>query len=950
MSKKNQVINLRILSFFSILAILTSVVSIVSMSAVNDGSQPDPNYKIDEYLRQIINTQRSDEKIPLIIILKEQPAHDISIKVKKQYEKEFEDITKPAKKIYSRIKPAIINTGQKNISGLIGLEKSLLTGQEKVTLKTVGDKLESKTREMRRDILNQTSPIVDNTQAPIIEKIKAKGGTIQYSGKILNSITAHVPISYINELSGDPAIYKIYHDYALKESLDISTQAIGANTWWSNGYNGSQMDAAIVDTGIDGSHPALNVDYASVFHAYGKADNPGFYADNSSDPDDLQGHGTHVAGIVASTDTTYRGAGFGIDKLINAKAGWLATDGGGYMNWSDAMEAFNWSIFGNPDDADVISYSFGGFTTNGDSGLEHFIDAIVYDLDIPVVVANGNGGPGSRTVTQPAGAFNILAVGNVYDSNTVTRTDDALLSSSSRGPTLDGRIKPDISAPGTYIMSANNNWEHGADFVSKTGTSMATPIITGSVLLILDYKNMRWQPEAIKALLLNTAEDKGTSGPDNDYGFGYVNLSSTYIHRDNVYTGSIDDLPNGRVEKFYKGITNNGDRATLVWNRHVVYNGSNPPTTYLGLSDLDLIMYNEANGEQISSSASRLDNVEQVKSNANYGSAILKINPYGTFPAGISLEEYALAADEPFVNVTPPAFIINVSNPENITSGTDFNLNVTVNNSGDINAHNVNASVDLPSGFVIVSGANPRTIGIINPGGYRNTSWVIRAPDLVSSARYSLNVTVNSNSYAEIYSGSGNNTILVLGDVTSPASVTALNNITYSTNYINWTWIDPHDQDFTKVKIYINDVYKEDVLKGVKSYNATDLESWTSYTIGTRTVDSTGNTNATVVSHTAFTEPPLIRYINGTLLDSINHTGISGGIIYTNTNISAIANNSGFYSLAVLAGTYDLTAMSEPGYYPNNTLIITTEFSAKVVQDIELTKKPTGNIAGRVSN
>ncbi|CAG0974879.1 hypothetical protein METP1_01449 [Methanosarcinales archaeon] len=54
------------------------------------------------------------------------------------------------------------------------------------------------------------------------------------------------------------------------------------------------------------------------------------------------------------------------------------------------MEALNWSIFGNPDDADVISYSFGGGKTNGDSAFEHFIDAILYGLDISVVAANGN--------------------------------------------------------------------------------------------------------------------------------------------------------------------------------------------------------------------------------------------------------------------------------------------------------------------------------------------------------------------------------------------------------------------------------------------------------------------------------------------------------------------------------------------------------------------------------
>jgi len=173
-------------------------------------------------------------------------------------------------------------------------------------------------------------------------------------------------------------------------------------------------------------------------------------------------------------------------------------------------------------------------------------------------------------------------------------------------------------------------------------------------------------------------------------------------------------------------------------------------------------------------------------------------------------------------------------------------------------------------------------------------------------------------------------------------------NISYSSNYINWTWTDPLDQDFAKVEIYINDVYQHDVLKGIKSFNATDLESWTSYTISTRTVDSFGNINASIISNTAYTEPPLVRYINGTLFDSINKMGISGGVVSTNTSVS-ITNSSGFYSLAVSAGTYDLAATYEPKYYPNNTVTVTTDYSAVVIQDIQLLNKPTGNITGRIT-
>ncbi len=832
--------------------ILIAVIAAALVSASTSNNESNELISVDEDLRNIIKTNVPNIIVPVVVVLREQPANDISKEVKKEY-RDMDDISKPAREIYARIRPFRVKEDgfNKNLSELIAHEQSLLTEEEKTVLKGVGEKLDSKKREMRHEILNRTVPLAEKTQTQLIAKIKAKGGSVKYSSRIFNAIAADIPVSYIEELSKEMGIYMIYHDHVLNASLDISTQAMGANTWWSNGYNGSAMDAAIVDTGINGTHPALQVDYAKVFHATGKL-HP-LYADDFRNTDDLHGHGTHVAGIVASTDLTYKGAGYGIDKLINAKAGWKGTDGGGYIYWSDGMQAIDWAVFGNADDADVISLSFGGGTTDGSAGFEYFLDAISYDLDIPVAVAAGNGGPGIGSVGEPAGAYNIISVGNINDRNTVTRADDILASSSSRGPTLDGRIKPDISAPGTSIISSYNNWEGGnPDFIGMSGTSMATPHIAGSILLILDYRNFRWNPEAIKALLLNTAGDKGLSGPDNDYGFGYVDLSNAYLHRDNVFTGSIVNLPDGSVEKFYKGQAFNGDKATLVWNRHVIYNGPNDPTSYFNISDLDLYMYDETNGAQVSFSTSHKDNAEQVKANTNYDSVILKIDPYGTFPAGIGMEDFALATDETFAEVVQPILNLTVSNPESVNHGESFILNITVNNSGGISAHNVNVNLTLPSGFSVISGTNPRAVGTINNGSSKTASWVVKAAD--SSDRYGLDASASSQSYGESFSGQGNNTILVIPD----------------------------------------------------------------------------------------------GYINGTIL-SIG-IGISGAVVTGNSINSTITNISGFYSLMVPSGTYNLTATREPEYYPNNSVVVTAIQGTTLAQDIELAEKPKGIIAGSVRN
>lgn len=746
---------------------------LMAISIVTVSSKKDDNYvqdlktdKIDEHLKEMINTRTSDSKLSVIVVLNEQPAHDISIKVKKGYKKDLEDIADPARQIYSRIKPIRASQKElktKTIDQLIANEQSLLTNQEKAELKIVGQKIDSKRKEMRRDILGQTTPLADRSQKPLIAKIEAKGGKIKYSSKIYNAIVADIPASYIEDLSRDRDIYMIYNNNVLTASLDISTQAMGANTWWDNGYNGSSTDVAIIDTGIDATHPNLSVAYAGVFHEEGMTDSS--YYDNSSNPDDFQGHGTHVAGIVASNDATYRGVGYGIDKLINAKAGWKTTGGSGAMYLSDGMEAINWSIYGNEDDADVISYSFGG-PPEQHSEFEHFLDAISFSLDIPVVVAAGNSGSGPHTVGEPANAFNILAVGNIDDKNTANRSDDEIRSSSSRGPAYDGRVKPDISAPGTSIFSTNNNWETQDDFVSMTGTSMAAPHIAGAVLLILDYMNARWQPEAIKALLMNTAEDKGAAGPDNSYGYGYVDLSNAYMHRDDVLNGSINNTPDGSVEKFYRGTAYEGDRATLVWNRHIIYNGIGPYDRFSNLyaSDLDLYMYNETSGSQISLSISGINNSEQVKSNADHSSIILKIDPYGTFPDGIISEDYALATEGGFSEVSPPVLNVNVSNSESVNGWDTFDLYVNVTNNGGIIAHNVSVNITAPDGFSIISGANPQFLGSINNGSSIITSWVLKAPRLNTSASFTQNISAISLSYNESFSGEGTNTIWVNGD------------------------------------------------------------------------------------------------------------------------------------------------------------------------------------------
>ncbi|VVB85629.1 Periplasmic copper-binding protein (NosD) [uncultured archaeon] len=115
-------------------------------------------------------------------------------------------------------------------------------------------------------------------------------------------------------------------------------------------------------------------------------------------------------------------------------------------------------------------------------------------------------------------------------------------------------------------------------------------------------------------------------------------------------------------------------------------------------------------------------------------------------------------------------------------------------------------------------------------------------------------------------------------DKTTPASITNLTNISYASNYINWTWTDPTDLDFDHVWVYIDGVSNGTVQKGYQFYNATDFEPDTEHIISTRTVDTNGNVNQTWVNHTVKTSLQSVRLpetgdINGdgkvTLVDAI---------------------------------------------------------------------------------
>ncbi|NEC84774.1 S8 family serine peptidase [Streptomyces sp. SID12501] len=283
-------------------------------------------------------------------------------------------------------------------------------------------------------------------------------------------------------------VEKIWLDGKVEAALDRSTAQIGAPEAWAAGYDGTGVKVAVLDTGVDGTHPDLKgrIDAAKNFS-------------EAADTVDRVGHGTHVASTVAGSGAhsggKYKGVAPGA-RLISGKV----LDDSGDGEESGVIAGAQWAV---AQGAKVINLSLGGPDSPGDDPLEQAVDELSASSGALFVIAAGNEGPAAGTVGSPGSAAAALTVG------AVDRTD-AMAEFSSRGPTADGSLKPDLTAPGVDIVAAKaaegTEGAPAADgYVSMSGTSMATPHVAGAAA-ILAQRHPDWTGERIKAALTASAE------------------------------------------------------------------------------------------------------------------------------------------------------------------------------------------------------------------------------------------------------------------------------------------------------------------------------------------------------------------------------------------------------------------------------------------------------------
>ncbi len=358
--------------------------------------------------------------------------------------------------------------------------------------------------ELHKNLKKELEKIKLTDDVPVIIKYKNRPvtkdldslkaiGKVKKQHKIVNAISGSLRADLLESFVKDPNIEKIEPDYKTKAFLDTSTKQILADKVWPNS-TGKGVNVAILDTGI-ASHPALtNVVKRVDFTGEGTGD--------------LNGHGTHVAGIIGSQDTKFKGvatgASFFEDKVLRA-------DGSGYA--SDLIAGLDWAV---ENEADIASLSLGAKmdSCDGTDILSETVDNTVKG-GVLVVVAAGNSGPNSSTINSPGCSKLGLSVGAVDDS-------DKIPDFSSRGPTADGRIKPDIMAPGVGITSVSKS----GGFVTLSGTSMATPHVAGLAALLLEV-NSSLKPEDLKNIIKSNAVDLGLD--PNTQGSGRIDAYKSYL-------------------------------------------------------------------------------------------------------------------------------------------------------------------------------------------------------------------------------------------------------------------------------------------------------------------------------------------------------------------------------------------------------------------------------------
>ncbi len=352
---------------------------------------------------------------------------------------------------------------------------------------------------------------------------------------ILNGICIRAPIAMAETIAQQNYVSSITYNEKIKllpnqlTSSEITSKdtgvnaAIGADKLQTlYGLNGSGVVVAVLDSGIN---PHADLPGDRIIY------NESFVTGQLGITDDLDGHGTAVAGIIGASGIN-NPAAKGIApavEFLNLRV--LDENGEGLSDW--LISAINEALDNTSHlKADIITMSLGSVEGTSDDPMSVRAN-YAWLNDVIVVAAAGNEGGSAfdvnyETINSPGLAAYIITVGSASGFNY-----GSVSSFSSRGPTDDDRSKPDIVAPGVNILTLD--YLNSTDYIYFSGTSASTPVVSGAIALLLDSNSglSGISPNTTKAALMMTAKDLGLN--PFSQGTGLINISRSYDYLKDYY-------------------------------------------------------------------------------------------------------------------------------------------------------------------------------------------------------------------------------------------------------------------------------------------------------------------------------------------------------------------------------------------------------------------------------
>lgn len=466
--------------------------------------------------------------------------------------------------------------------------------------------------EQHQELLSLQRATYAAHEAPVIDFLKAQDSTVVYASQYAPVVFAEVSRETIQDLSKRSDVVSLDITREYEPALSSAAPTVKADVVWGRGKTGTGIKVAIVEVPESGT--SSRIEFSNPYLLDGLSYRPDL---------PVSDHATEVAGIVASTHSTYKGISYGVPALLSANANT------GYD--SSIVPATEWAI---TQGANVLSCSLGRNTSRELDSLAQYYDHVVWSNHLTVVAAAGNS-PDDGNVKSPGLAYNVIAVGAFDDRDTSIWAGDVMLGDSGYNDPISqhgDREKPEVAAVGAGMISTltASPW---VGYCDDFGTSYAAPAVSGEAALLMHRQSQlaSW-PEAVKAAIMAGAihNIEGASRLSDRDGAGGIDCSiaddtiannrwwaNTVFYGDFPKTYVLSGIPAGKKV-----------RVVAAWDSHPPdlhppYGTINDPLQ----SDFDLIIY-DPNGEQVEVSSSYDNNYEigqfETEMSGNYQARVVK--------------------------------------------------------------------------------------------------------------------------------------------------------------------------------------------------------------------------------------------------------------------------------------------------------------------------------------